>query len=627
MILALRLARRELRGGVRGLGIVLLCLALGVAAIAAVGTLRAATDAGLTANGRQILGGDIEIGTGAEQPPAALRAWLQARGARLSEIVQMRSLLVAPSGERQLVELRAVDQSWPLIGTPVLDPPQPVAAALGKRDGRYGLAADKVVLDRLGLHPGDTARLGTETFVVRAVLVSEPDGVASPVIFGAPVLIDAAALPATGLVVPGSLVSYALRATWYTPPPLARGGLGEGAGEFPPTAASIESAFPNQGWRIRGPDDAAPGIGRFIDQTSLFLTLVGLTSLLVGGIGVANGVRAWLAARARTIATLRCLGASSALVFAVCLIQVMVLACAGIAVGLVAGAALPLAAMGWLRDVLPVPPVSGIYPDPLVLAAGYGVLTALGFALWPLGRAARIPGAALFRDALMPEHVRPARGIIVANVGLAAALVVLTVVASPDRRLALWFCAAALATLVVFRLAGLAMMRLARAVRPWRAPWARLGVANLHRPGAPTALMLVSVGLGLATLAAVALTEGNIRREVLRELPADAPSFYFVDIQPDQLARFEALVRSTPGVESTAQVPSLRARIVAVNGVPAEQVKATPDTRWALRGDRGLTYAATPPPDTKLVAGRWWPADYQGKPLVSVDAGLATVER
>jgi putative ABC transport system permease protein len=611
MMLALRLARRELRRGVRGLGIVLLCLALGVAAIAAVGTLRAATDAGLTANGRRILGGDIDIGTGAQPPPPALRAWLQAHGARISQLVQMRSLLVAPSGERQLVELRAVDRAWPLIGTPVLDPSQPLAAALGQRNGQYGLAADKVVLDRLGLHPGSTARLGTETFPVRAVLVSEPDRVSSPVILGAPVVIDAASLPATGLVVPGSIVSYALRAAW--PNPAAANGI----------AASIEAAFPNQGWRIRGPGDAAPGIGRFIDQTSLFLMLVGLTSLLVGGIGVANGVRAWLVARARTIATLRCLGATSGLVFAVCLIQVMALACVGIAVGLVAGTALPLAAMGWLRNVLPVPPVSGIYPLPLALAAAYGVLIALSFALWPLGRAARIPGAALFRDALLPEHVRPAREIIAATIVLAVTLATLTVITSPDRRLAFWFCAAALATLVVFRLAALATMRLARVLGPSHISWARLGMANLYRPGAPTPLMLVSIGLGLATLAGVALIEGNVRQEVLRELPADAPSFYFVDIQPDQLAQFDTLVRATPGVEAVAQVPSLRARIVAVNGVPADRVKATPETRWGLRGDRGLTYAATPPPDTRLVAGSWWPADYGGKPLVSVDAGLA----
>ncbi len=614
-MLAFRLARRELRGGVRGLWIVLLCLALGVAVIAAIGSLRAATDAGLDANGRQILGGDLEIGTGAQPPPAALRAWLSARGARVSEIVQMRSLLVAPSGERQLVELRAVDHAWPLVGSPRLDPDQPIASALAPRDGRYGVVADPIVLDRLGLHPGDTARLGNASFTVRAALIAAPDRVASPVILGSPVLIDAAALPQTGLVVPGSLVSYALRV--LLPDPSAG----------PATAKSLQHAFPNEGWRIRGPNDAAPGVGRFIDQTSQFLTLVGLTALLVGGIGVANGVRAWLAARTRSIATLRCLGASSGLILAVCLIQVMALAVAGIVVGLVAGAAAPIAAMGWLRNVLPVPPVSGVYPVPLALAAGFGVLTAISFALWPLGRAARIPGAALFRDALLPERVRPERRVIAANVLLAAALVALAVITAEDRRFALWFCAAALVTLVVYRLGGLALMRGAGLLRPrllaLGSPSARLGLGNLHRPGAATPLMLVSVGLGLSTLAAVALIQGNVQQDILREIPADAPSFYFVDIQPAQLDRFDALVRASPGVELVEQVPTLRARIVAVNGVPANQVKAAPDTRWALRGDRGLTYAATPPPGTHLVAGQWWPANYHGKPLVSLDAALA----
>jgi putative ABC transport system permease protein len=609
-MLAFRLARRELRGGVRGLWIVLLCLALGVAIIAAIGSLRAATDAGLDANGRQILGGDLEIGTGSQPPPAALRAWLSARGARVSEIVQMRSLLVAPSGERQLVELRAVDHAWPLIGSATLDPAQPIGPALAPSDGRYGLVADPIVLDRLRLHPGDSARLGSAAFTVRAALVAAPDRVASPVILGSPVLIDIAALPQTGLVVPGSLVSYALRA--LLPDPAAG----------PAMAAALQHAFPDEGWRIRGPNDAAPGVGRFIDQTSQFLTLVGLTALLVGGIGVANGVRAWLAARTRTIATLRCLGASSGLVLAVCLIQVMALAAVGVVVGLVAGALAPIAAIGWLRTVLPVPPVSGVYPVPLALAAGFGVLTAISFALWPLGRAARIPGAALFRDALLPERVRPGRGVVVANVLLGAALAALAVATAEDRQFALWFCAAAAVTLAVYRLGGLALMRGARFLRPG-SPSARLGIGNLHRPGAPTPLMLASVGVGLSTLAAVALIQGNVQQDILREIPDDAPSFYFVDIQPAQLDRFEALVRASPGVESVQQVPSLRARIVAVNGVPADQVRAAPDTRWALRGDRGLTYAATPPPGTHLEAGRWWPPDYRGKPLLSLDAALA----
>jgi putative ABC transport system permease protein len=611
MILALRLAWRELRGGVRGLWIVLLCLALGVASIAAVGTLRVAINRGLTADGRQILGGDLQIDGGSQPVPDTLRAWLRARGASLSDVVQMRSILVAPSGQRQLIELKAVDAAWPLVGAPVLSPSLKLAQALAQRDGQYGLLAERVVLDRLGLHPGDSVRLGNATFRVAGTLISEPDQVATPALLGPRVLISAAALPQTGLIVPGSIVRYALRLT--LPNPDAARAL----------ANELRATFPDTGWRIRDPRNASPGVTRFIDQTGQFLTLVGLTSLLVGGIGVANGVGAWLDARARTISTLRCLGAPAQLLFSVCLIQVMALVAAGIVAGLIVGAVLPLAAMILLRGVLPVPAVPGVYPLPLAIACAYGVLTALVFSLWPLGRAARIPGAALFRDALIPQHAAPSPRLIGATVVLATVLVALTIVVTPDRRFAAWFCAGALATLVLFRLGGSIVVRLSRTLPRQSPPWLRLGVANLHRPGNATTLLLISIGLGLSTLAAVALIEGNVRNEVLERLPSGAPSFFFVDIQDAQLPRFEQIVRATPGVQDLRQVPSLRARIVAVNGVPAERVKATPETRWALRGDRGLTYAATPPPGTNIVAGKWWRPDYDGPPLVSFDAGLA----
>lgn len=611
MILAFRLARRELRGGVRGLSIVLLCLALGVAAIAAVGTLRVAINRGLTADGRQILGGDLQIDGGSQPVPDTLRAWLRAQGARLSDIVQMRSIVVAPSGQRQLIELKAVDAAWPLVGAPVLAPPQPLAQALAERDGEYGLLAERVVLDRLGLRPGDSVRLGNASLRVAGTVISEPDQVATPALLGPRVVISTAALPQTGLIAPGSIVGYALRLTLPNPD------------VAPALVNELRAAFPGTGWRIRDTRDAAPGVTRFIDQTGQFLTLVGLTSLLVGGIGVANGVGAWLDARARTIATLRCLGAPARLLFSVCLIQVMALVAVGIVVGLIVGAALPLAAMIVLRGMLPVPPVPGVYPLPLVIACAYGLLTALVFSLWPLGRAARIPGVALFRDALVPEHAPPSPWLIGATVMLATILVALTVAMTPDRHFAGWFCAGALATLLLFRLGGRIVIWLSRALPRQSPPWLRLGIANLHRPGNTTTLLLISVGLGLSTLAAVSLIEANVRNEVLERLPTGAPSFFFVDIQNFQLPRFEQIVHATSGVQDLQQVPSLRARIVAVNGVPADQVKATPETRWALRGDRGLTYAATPPSGTKIVAGEWWPPDYDGPPLVSFDAGLA----
>jgi putative ABC transport system permease protein len=610
-MLAFRFARRELRGGVRGLRIVLACLALGVAAIASVGSLREGIARGLAADGRRLLGGDLEIQGGAEPLPDALRVWLRARGATISDVVSMRSMLVAPSGDRMLVELKAVDPAWPLVGQASFAPAQSVASAIDQRDGRFGAAADQLVLDRLCLHPGDRVRIGNATLTLRGTVTAEPDRVSSPSIFGPRVLVSSAVLPTTGLLQPGAIVEHNLRLA------LPAGG------DAPALITALRAAFPDTGWRLRDTSNAAPGMLQFIDQTSLFMTLVGLTSLLVGGIGVANGVRAWLEARARSIATLRCLGAPPRLVFFVCLIQVAALSAVGVAIGLAAGVVLPIVAVWALGDILPVPPQTGIFFAPLALAACYGMLTAATFALWPLGRAMRISGGALFRDAVLPTLQRPPWPLLAANGVLIAALVALTVLTSPQRGFAIDFCAAAAVMLGLFRAGGDGLTWLAARVPAPRWPWARLGLANLHRPGSATPLLLVSVGVGLSTLAAVALIEGNIDRQVLEQMPEKAPSFFFIDVQNDQVPAFRKLVEATPGVSDFKQVPSLRARIVAVKGVPVDQVHTTPDTAWALRGDRGLTYAAAMPEGTRLTEGEWWPATYDGPPLVSFDAGLA----
>ena len=464
---AFRFARRELRTGVRGLRIVLACLALGVAAIAAVGSLRDGITEGLATEGRRILGGDLEIQGGAQPLPDALRQFMIARGARLSDIVGMRAMAIADNGERQLVELKAVNTAYPLVGAA-----QTSAGALQPLLADGGVVADPLVLDRLGIKQGGPIRLGQGRFILRGALTGEPDRVAGPAILGPRLMIGIAALPATGLVQPGSLLAYNLRAV--LPPgtdPVA-------------TAEAIRTAFPNTGWRIRQAGDAAPGIGRFVDQTALFLTLVGLTSLLVGGIGVATGVRAWLEARARSIATLRCLGAESRTIFATYLIQIGVLAGAGIVAGILGGAILTAAGIWLFGDALPIPPRQGIYPVPLLLAGAYGLLTAGAFALWPLARAAQISGAALFRDALMPIRLRRRGALIAMNVALGAGLAGLVIVTSPERKFAAWFCGASLATLALFWVGGRLLTLLARHAPAPSAAWARLGVANLHRPGA-----------------------------------------------------------------------------------------------------------------------------------------------
>ena len=504
-----------------------------------------------------------------------------------------------------LVDLKAVDGAYPLVGAARLTPALPLQAAL-----RAGLAVDPLILDRLRLHAGDTARLGNASFKIAAALDSEPDQAAGLGILGPRAMIAGAALPSTGLIQPGSLATYEWRI--LLPPGQTIAGF----------TAALKTRFPDTGWRIRDSQHAEAGLGRAIDQTSLFLVLVGLSALLVGGIGVATGVRAWLEGRARTIAILRCLGAGEGLVPAIFGMQIFAIAGAGIALGCAAGALLPAAGLALFGDALPVPAKLGIYPGPLLLAALYGLLTAAAFTIWPLARAALIPGATLFRDALVSEG-RLSRRIMALNAAAAALLVAVIVASAEDRRFALWFCAGALVTLLIFRAGASALMRAARSARVRHPAWLRLGVANLFRPAAATPLLTVALGLGLATLATVALIEANISAQLRGTLPPNAPSFFFIDIQNTQLDRFAAIVHAQPGVTGLREVPSMRARIVSLKGVPVDQAHVSDDSKWALRGDRGLTYAAKLPDGSRVVAGTWWPANYSGPPLVSLDDGLA----
>ena len=607
-VAALRLARRGLRAGARGLWIALACLALGVAAIGGIGSLRASLTEGLGRSGRELLGGDLEVGTGAQPVPAALRAWFLARGARISEVAAMHAMLVAASGKRELVSLLAVDRAWPLVGQPKLAPPLGVTAALRGN----GLAAAPGALARLGLRPGQEVTLGRARFTLRAALVSEPGQVAEPSLLGPPVLIGMHALPATGLVQPGSLVHDALKVV-----------LPRGTGATAVRAA-LAKAFPHQDWRVRDAAAAAPGLRRFLDRTGLFMTLVALTALLVGGIGVFGGVGAWAEGRMPSIAVLRALGASSRLLAATLMLQVLALSAIGILGGIVLGAGLTPLVAAFFGPDLPVPPRLGLYPGPLLLAGGFGLAMAVLCMLWPIMRAANASGAALFRHAVLPPRVPISAAPVLTSLLLMLALLGLAVLGTGSPRFVFLYAAAAVVSLAALTLAGRILMRLAAWLGPRaRVPWLRLGLADLHRPGAATVPMVVSVGLGLATLGTVALIRGNLDVAVLGEMPKAAPSFYFIDIQNDELAKFGRLMRSLPGIEAFSEVPMLRARVVAVNGIPASRVPASRETRWALNQDLGLTYAARPPPDNRITAGHWWAPDYRGPPLVSLDSRLA----
>jgi putative ABC transport system permease protein len=612
--LPLRYALRELRGGLRGFYVFIACIALGVMAIAGVGSVAASLGEGLAREGRTLLGGDVAFSLIQREAKPDEVAFLRARG-EVSVAATLRAMARTGDGRLALVELKAVDAAYPMLGELTLDPKLPASDLLAERDGAFGAAVDSTLLARLDLRLGDRVTLGGAAFQIRSVVGAEPDKLAGGVGLGPRFLISEAALRATGLLQPGSLVRWIYRV------------------RLPDDAASdralttltddVRSALPEAGWEVRSRANASPQLERTISRFTQFLTLVGLAALLVGGVGVANAVKSHIDRRRDVIAAFKALGATGRDVFSIYLTQVVVLAGLGSVIGLAAGAALPFVIVGLFGKLLPLPVVPALHPDQLALSLVYGLLTALAFGLWPLGRVHDVPVAALFREVVTSQWHRPRWRYLGLMAVVVALLIAVVIGLAYDKRVAAVFVASSIVVFALLRGIAAGLMALARRLPRTRITMLRLAIANIYRPGALTPSVVMSLGLGLAVLVTITQIDGNLRRQFLAALPDHAPSFYFIDIPTAEAGRFSAFLKTTAPDSTIEDVPMLRGRIVAARGVKAEDLKASTDSEWVLQSDRGLTYTGEIPKGSKIVEGQWWGADYDGPPLVSIEKKIA----
>ncbi|NBD29927.1 MAG: FtsX-like permease family protein [Alphaproteobacteria bacterium] len=603
--LAYRLARRELRGGLRGFRIFLACLALGVMAIAAVGTIRASIQAGLAEEGASLLGGDAVVRFTYRFATPDEAEWMHSIAMAVSETTDFRSMVVTRGDppERGLTQVQAVDDLYPLIGAVELDPTMPLDQAFAGTDKAPGAVLERVLADRLGLAPGDTFRLGTQDFVLSAILESYPDNSAGGFGLGPRSLVRLADLAGSGLLGEGTLMESNYRLD-----------LPEGA-DLAALEAEAEERFRDSGLRWRDARDGAPGVSQFVDRIGAFLVLVGLSGLAVGGVGVSAAVRAYLAGKTEVIATLKTLGATSGTIFLTYFLQIGILTLVGVGVGVILGALVPLALSPLIVERLPTPADFTLYPAPLAEAALYGLLTAGIFTLWPLARTEQIRAATLFRDIGGSGGRLPALRYLLAIALLLAALVGAAIWFSGTAFLTLWTTGGIALALGMLVLAALLVGWLARRFRrPARGrPALRYALGAIGAQRGETTSVVLSLGLGLAVLATVGQIDGNLRQSISDELPEVAPSYFFVDIQPDQIEGFRARLDEDPAVRDYEAAPMLRGIITRINDRPAREVT----DHWVIQGDRGLTYSAEPRPGTIVTDGEWWAADYDGPPVVS----------
>lgn len=608
-----RMALREMRTGLRGFHVFVACVALGVMVITGVGALSDALRAGLEKQGAAILGGDMTLSRPHRRADEGERAWLLGRG-RVSETATMRTMARTPDGaDQSLVELKAVDAAYPLVDELRLNDGATIDAAVR---AERGVAVEPILLERLRLKLGDRLVLGTAEVAIAAVIENEPDNISDRLTYGPRVLVSLETLERTGLVQPGSLIRwrYALK----LPAP-----ADADPAELVKIKDEVNQVLPDAGFIIADRRDPSPQATHTLERLRQFLTLIGLTALLVGGVGIANAVATFIDRRRKVIAIFKSLGATSGTIFAIYLTQVLLIAGLGVAIGVALGYLVPVMLNGLYAAALPVRAEFTVTSWNVISASLYGILVALVFTLWPLGRAELVRPGVLFRDEVAPERVWPRPYIVGLTLAAVVALALFAILSSDARRIAIYFCLALVAVFAVFTAVGTLVSWGARRVPRPRTPELALAIGNLGAPGGLTHSVVLSLGAGLSLLVAVALTDASLVRELTARLPDQSPNYFVLDIAKGDVQAFREIVRREAPDARIEEAPMLRGRLVRLKDTPVEEIKTTPEAQWVLTGDRGLSYAETVPEGSKVVAGQWWPSDHAGEPLVSFEIDLA----
>jgi len=606
-----RIAWRDLRGSRAAALIILACLTLGVATITGIGSLRQSVTETIERDARALLGGDLVIeSTNRPLPADELEAIVPA-DARVSHSVVTNAIAFADNGRQVAASLKAVDDLYPIYGRVLIEPAQSLDAALAAG----GALAEQSLLQRLQVAVGDSLELGTGRVEIRGVLVSEPDRLGGFVGLGPRLMVHQETVDALGILAPGALArhSYGLALA----DPSAAAGL----------VADLRRDFADAAWRAQTFETVQPRIARNADRLASYLSLAGIAALLIGGLGVGIVVDAHLRSRQRTIATLRCIGTTRRDIAVICGLQIGLLCAAGLALGAVLGTALPFALHLLPAGLLPIELAIGVHPGAIVSATLFALATAALFTALPLLQAAAVTPAALFRD----DETAPATGTERGGtarrwpwlLAVAIFLAATALLAVPDPFVAAVFLGiVAIASAFIRWLARLGLVAVA-AIAKRSSGLTRLALSQLGRAERAATASVVALAAGTAVLTTVLLVEHSISRELVENRPAAAPTAIFIDIQPHQQDAFTGLVQSSAGARILQMEPVLRARIVRIAGQPVDAVEIADNVRWTVRRDRGLSYRSAPPPAEMIAAGDWWPADYAGPPLVSVEREVA----
>lgn len=614
----IRIGLLDMRGDMRRFILLIACLAIGTALIAGVSSVGASIEQTVEKEAALLMGGDVEISR-ADRVASAAELELLGGFGDVARVVDT-NVRARTDDKEAFVDLVAVGDSYPLLGavqSPQLPDGTNVASFLGFNGAAFGAIVDPVMLDELGIGVGEIMEIGGSPFEVRGELTALPDAAVRGFRLGRLAVISTEGLATLG--------------DWTSPLP----GLGTwfrykvrlAAGDAEAGKAAIEAALNDPTWTVRSARDGLGPMVRYYDLFMRFLVIVGLASLLIGGVSVWTGISAYVAERANVIAILRSMGAGRTRIFIHFFTQVAVLAAIGVGLGLVIGGGAALVALPAVGQAVGVALPQTLHLQPLLVAAGVGLLTAFSFSYLPLQQAQAVSPVMLFRSkglAAPPVDWGKlfASWQIVPLVLAAAGFFWLAVLMTDDPTLVAAFAAVSLLSVILFRLAlALAGFLMHRLPEP-RMRVLRYALRDMGT-GSNAPAVVISVGLALAMLVVVLVLEVNLRNEYLGASVFDAPSFVASDLFPDEVEMLEQMRDERADITRFTSTPMLRASLTAINGTPAGAVPTRgPEASFLLSGEVPVTYRSELPATSKLVSGAWWPADHQGDPLVSLHQSL-----
>jgi putative ABC transport system permease protein len=616
---AITLGLLDMRGDIRRFGLLIVCLAVGTALIAGVSSVGASIRQAVERDAAVIVGGDVELSR-ADRPATPDELAKIAGFGKVAAAIDT-NVRAQSAASDAFVDLSAAGEGYPLLGqvegTGLPTGEQPFVF-LGLRDGVFGAVVDPLLLDKLGAKVGDQILLAGTPFQARGTLSKLPDSAVRGFRLGLPALISTqgfAALSDTTSPLPGLGTYYRYKVLSATH-------------DADQLRVDLNAALGDTGWTIKTPRDALGAMVRYYDLFMSFLVVVGLASLLIGGVSVWTVISSYISERSTVIAVMRSVGASRARIFLHFFTQVATLALFGVGIGVAAGAGTGLLALPIVGQAIGVVLPPTLYPQPLAIAAAVGLVTAFAFSYLPLQQALNIEPVILFRSKGLATPRFAWRGMvtsvqIVPVIVAAIAFLWLAIIMTDDPTLVAAFAAMSVVAVVIFRLGtSLAVAALLRLPESDNRV-VRRALRDISGPGSDAPAVIISIGMALAMLIVVLTLETNLSNEYLGASAFDVPTFVASDLFKDEAAKLTALQGQGSDIVDFTTTPMLRGAVTAVNGTPAEALKPRgSEALFLLSGDVPLTYRGQLPKASRLVEGDWWPADYSGPPLVSLHQSL-----